>query len=61
MKSFLQQSQHGLRAGWDVPSGRGFIALLEAFRETGGTVPGKIVARLLGEHHVGGAVSVWPG
>jgi len=37
------------------PSGRGFIALLEAFRATGGTAPGEIVARLLEERQVGAA------
>lgn len=41
-----------------APSGAGFMALLEAFRATGGTVPGHIVARLLGEHRVGDAVSL---
>ena len=41
-----------------VPSGRGFIALLEAFRATGGTVPGEIMGRLLEEHRVGNAVSL---
>ena len=40
------------------PSGRGFIALLEAFRATGGTAPGEIVARLLGEHQTGTAVNL---
>lgn len=43
---------------FDVPSGRGFIALLAAFRETGGTAPAEIVGRLLEEHRVGGAVSL---
>lgn len=42
----------------DVPSGRGFIALLEAFRATGGTAPGEFVGRLLEEHQVGNAVSL---
>jgi Protein of unknown function (DUF2384) len=41
-----------------VPSGRGFIALLEAFRGAGGTAPGEIVARLLEEHQAGNAVSL---
>ncbi|MDL2337003.1 MAG: hypothetical protein QFE16_04090 [Pseudomonadota bacterium] len=41
-----------------VPSGRHFIALLEAFRATGGTAPGEIVGRLLEEHHVGDDVSL---
>lgn len=43
---------------FEVPNGRGFIALLEAFRATGGTVPGEIVGRLLEEHQVGTAVSL---
>jgi hypothetical protein len=38
---------------FDRPNGRGFIALLEAFRATGGTAPGEIVARLLEEHQGG--------
>jgi hypothetical protein len=42
----------------DGPSGRAFIALLEAFRATGGTVPGDIVGRLLEEHQVGNAVGL---
>jgi hypothetical protein len=33
----------------DEPSARGFIALLEAFRATGGTAPSDIVGRLLAE------------
>lgn len=41
-----------------LPSGRGFVALLEAFRATGGTAPGEVVARLLEEHRVGNAVSL---
>lgn len=40
------------------PSGLAFIALLEAFRATGGTAPGEIVGRLLEEHQVGPAVSL---
>jgi hypothetical protein len=42
----------------DTPSGSGFIALLEAFRPTGGTAPGEIVARLLEEHRAGNAVTL---
>ena len=45
-------------ADFEAPSGRGFIALLEAFRATGGTVPGEIVGRLLEEHEVGNAISL---
>ncbi len=41
-----------------APSGRGFIALLEAFRATGGTAPGAIVGRLLEEHQAGTPVSL---
>jgi hypothetical protein len=41
-----------------LPSGRGFIALLEALRTTGGTAPGEIVARLLEDHQVGNAASL---
>jgi len=42
----------------DVPSGRGFIALLEAFRATGGTAPADVLARLLEEHQLGRACSL---
>jgi hypothetical protein len=42
----------------DLPSSRGFIALLEAFRGTGGTAPGEIVGRLLEEHLVGQPTSL---
>jgi hypothetical protein len=42
----------------DVPSAHGFVALLEAFRATGGTAPGDIVGRLLEEHQAGNAVSL---
>jgi hypothetical protein len=41
-----------------LPSGHGFIALLEAFRATGGTAPGEVVGRLLEEHGRGSAVSL---
>ena len=58
MRNFVQQVQRELGADFDVPSGRGFIALLEAFRATGGTAPGEIVGRLLEEHQVGNAVSL---
>lgn len=43
---------------FDVPGCCGFIALLEAFRATGGTAPGEIVVRLLEEHQVGKAISL---
>ena len=45
-------------AGLEVPSGRGFIALLEAFRATGGTAPGEILGRLLAEYQFGHTVSL---
>ena len=48
----------GLGTAFETPSGRDFIALLEAFRATGGTATGEIVARLLEEHQVGNAVSL---
>ena len=52
---FAVRSGRWLDADVNVPSGRGFIALLEAFRATGGTAPGEIVDRLLDEHQVGDA------
>ena len=55
---FALQSRRWLDADANVPSGRGFIALLEAFRASGGTAPGEIVDRLLEEHQVGDAVSL---
>jgi len=54
----VPRRQRELRASFDVPSVRGFIALLEAFRATGGTAPGEIVDRLLEERQVGNAVSL---
>ena len=42
----------------EVPSGRGFIALLEAFRATGGTAPADVLARLLEEYQLGRACSL---
>jgi Protein of unknown function (DUF2384) len=56
--SFAQAGDRESGADCDVPSGRGFIALLAAFRATGGTAPGQIVGRLLEEHRVGNAVSL---
>lgn len=41
-----------------LPSGPGFIALLEAFRATGGTAPGEVLGRLLEDHCAGSAVSL---
>jgi len=58
MSNFVQQGRRELGVDFDVPSGRGFIALLEAFRATGGTAPGDILGRLLEEHQVGDAVSL---
>ena len=54
----MNQSKLSTVADLDVPTGRGFIALLEALRATGGTAPGDIVGRLLEEHQVGNAVSL---
>jgi hypothetical protein len=42
----------------DAPSGCGFIALLDAFRASGGTVPGEIIGRLLEDHRAGNGVSL---
>lgn len=58
MKCFVQPAWRAWDADFSVPNGRGFIALLEAFRATGGTAPGEIVGRLLEEHQVGNAVSL---
>jgi hypothetical protein len=41
-----------------LPGGRNFIALLQAFRSTGGTAPGEILGPLLEEHRLGEAVSL---
>ena len=41
-----------------MSSGRDFIALLEAFRSTGGVAPCEIAGRLLEEHQAGDAVSL---
>lgn len=40
------------------PNGRGFVNLLEAFRASGSTAPGDIVACLLEDHHAGEAASL---
>jgi hypothetical protein len=58
MRYFLQPGRRDWGADFGVPSGRGFIALLEAFRATGGTAPGQIVGRLLEDHQVGQAISM---
>lgn len=42
----------------EVPNGRGFIALLESFRATGGTAPSEVLSRLLNERQVNHAVSL---
>jgi hypothetical protein len=52
-------------ANLEVPGGRCFIALLDAFRASGGTASGEIVGRLLEERQVGNALGlaklVYPG
>ena len=58
MKVLAPQGDAGLVGEFATPSGLGFIALLEAFRSTGGTAPGEIVERLLEEHRVGNALSL---
>ena len=58
LSALTLQSGCQLGAGADVPSGRSFIALLQAFRATGGTAPGEIAGPLLEEHQVGSAVSL---
>ena len=58
MREFMPSGRRELGADFNVPSGRGFVALLEAFRATGGTAPGEIVGHLLEEHQVGNAVSL---
>lgn len=47
-----------LCADLQAPSGRGFIAMLEAFRSTGGTAPGEVASRLLETHQVGNTDSL---
>ena len=56
MSNFVQQGQRELDADFDGPCGPGFIALLEAFRATGGTARGEILGRLLEDHRIGDAV-----
>lgn len=46
----------GSGAQTPLSSGRGFIALLEAFRATGGAAPGDVVGGLLAEHNAGHTV-----
>jgi hypothetical protein len=58
MRNFVHHNDHGLGAVFDVPSSGGFIALLEAFRASGGTAPGEVVGRLLEANRVGNAVSL---
>jgi hypothetical protein len=58
MRDFVQHKDGGWGAQVAAPNGRGFIALLESFRSTGGTAPGEVVCRLLEEHRVGIAVSL---
>lgn len=40
----------------ECPNSRSFIAMLEAFRASGGVAPGPIVGQLLGEYRVGKVV-----
>lgn len=49
--------RHGAGA-FAAPDGRGFIALLEAFRSTGGTAPGEALGPLLQAHRPGHAVDL---
>jgi Protein of unknown function (DUF2384) len=58
MRDSVETGQRQPGTAFDVPSSRGFMALLEAFRTTGGTAPGAIVGRLLEEHQAGNAVSL---
>jgi hypothetical protein len=41
-----------------IPSGQGFVGLLQAFRATGGTGPDEVVSRLLEEHQIGNTASL---
>jgi len=45
-------------ASSSVPNGRGFVAVLAAFRASGGTARGDVVARLLEDHDAGEAASL---
>lgn len=55
----MTRQNHGpAQLGLAMPSGRGFIALLEAFRATGGTAPGEVVGRLLDAHDAGNPTSL---
>lgn len=47
-----RESGSSLGAAFGAPDSRGFIALLEAFRATGGNAPGEIAVRLLEDHGV---------
>jgi hypothetical protein len=58
MSNFRSKSQRDGSAEFGLPSGRGFIALLQAFRATGGTAPAEIVGRLLEEHQFGNSASL---
>jgi hypothetical protein len=51
-------SPQGLGTCLNLRSGRGFIALLEAFRMTGGIAPGDVVGGLLEDHQAGDSVSL---
>ena len=51
-----QRSASGLNA--QIPNGRDFIAMLEAFRASGGAAPGSVLSRLLEEYRVRDPVSL---
>lgn len=42
----------------DAPTSGGFVRLLDAFRASGGTVPGDVLAGLLQDHHCGDFISL---
>jgi hypothetical protein len=56
--SVAAHGQHWIDDCANAPSADAFLALLEAFRSTGGCSPAAMVNRLLAEHPVGDAVSV---
>lgn len=58
VNSPIWPSTQGLGTFLNLPSGKGFIALLEAFRMTGGTAPGDVVGGLLEDHQAGNSLSL---
>jgi hypothetical protein len=58
VRDFAPASGRQLGVDLHLSNARSFIALLEAFRPTGGTAPGEVVGRLLEEHQGGNAVSL---